>query len=325
MIARGVGRLVRVGRGGRYCGYKASGLGRVEGEDREEENIGASPESVRLNRLIEEVRAGTQPFESEVSEPNVPLDEYKKIQDLQRIFREQLSLGKTLQAKDTAEKLVDMGLKYYPRGHPVMLSACNNLAIILKRNGQFQEAKALLVTVYEGYCTLLGQTHAHSIVTLTNLASVYKLNLEFDQALKIYKEVLALREKQDPLQPREILQVKAQIAACQRDLNNSQESMKILAECIEEAKRLHNDPEDLMVANLQVSKGLAAKKLKKYDLAESLYKSALAIREAHYPANHPEVLAICHNLASLYQELGRETEATEYSQRVLHGLKEDQH
>ena len=81
--------------------------------------------------------------------------------------------------------------------HPVCLSSLNNLAIILKKNGEYLEAKQTMIAVFEGYCHMLGAQHNHTLISLQNLADVYRLNDEVDTSAKLLKELVDLKESMD--------------------------------------------------------------------------------------------------------------------------------
>lgn len=51
-----------------------------------------------------------------------------------------------------------------------------------------------MISVFEGYRHLLGPTHKHTLISLQNLAEVYKKNDEHDYAAKIYNELLQVWE-----------------------------------------------------------------------------------------------------------------------------------
>lgn len=110
-----------------------------------------------IGDLKEKVERGIKDEQSlDIQEPDVPKESFNEIKSLNKQIGELLRLGQMEEANIIARECVDLVFKYYPSNHPVSLSAMNNLSIILKKNGEFQEAKSIMINVFEGYCSILG-------------------------------------------------------------------------------------------------------------------------------------------------------------------------
>lgn len=114
-----------------------------------------------ISNLKEKVELGLKDEESlsKIEEPNIPKTSFNEIKGLNKEIGELLRLGKMSEANKKARECVDLVFKYYPANHPVSLSSMNNLAIILKKNGELQEAKSIMINVFEGYCSILGSRY----------------------------------------------------------------------------------------------------------------------------------------------------------------------
>lgn len=112
--------------------------------------------------------------------------------------------------------------------HPVCLSSLNNLAIILKKNGEYFEAKQTMIAVFEGYCQMLGAQHDHTLIALQNLADIYRLNQEGDTSAKLLEELVLLKEHMEKKNPVDIISAKNKLASAYRDLGQYEKSEKLL-------------------------------------------------------------------------------------------------
>jgi len=117
--------------------------------------------------------------------------------------------------------------KYYQMTHPVCLSSLNNLAIILKKNGEYHEAKQTMIAVFEGYCQMLGPQHAHTLVALQNLADIYRLNNEVDTSVKLLEELVELKEYMEEKNPWDLVNSKSKLASAYRDMGLFEKSEEL--------------------------------------------------------------------------------------------------
>ncbi len=73
--------------------------------------------------------------------------------------------------------------KYYGNIHPATFSALNNMGLIFKITGNYQEAKDIYERVFEGYNYIFGKEHNSTLTTMQNLANLYKQMGSFKSAL----------------------------------------------------------------------------------------------------------------------------------------------
>lgn len=109
-----------------------------------------------ISQLKEKVELGLKEEIVDIEEPEIPKSSFNEIKNLNTEISQLLSLGEMKKANEVSRRCVDLVYKFYSPNHPVSLSAMNNLAIILKKNGELQEAKSIMINVFEGYCTILG-------------------------------------------------------------------------------------------------------------------------------------------------------------------------
>lgn len=289
----------------------------------ERPTLNEAQDTARLMELIEEFRDETAPFTYSLEEPNIPNAEYQQIRISQKEVHELIRLGQNHEGYRRARELLELVTRYYPKAHPVALSAYNNVAIFLRRTAQLAEAKSILITVYEGYTRVLGPAHQHSIISLSNLAAVYKTNGEVDTAKTLYSEALQRAESNEELPLGVKLNLRTGLAGCFRDLSQYADSLAVLDGALAQWSGLAQPSvaDTLVKTQLLLSKGMTCKRMQRLVDAENLYLEVLKIREELLNRDHPEVLAVCHNLAELYGATKQDEKAAEYHARVLHALK----
>ena len=111
---------------------------------------------------------------------------------------------------------------------------------------------------------------------------------------------MTLRSKLDKRDRFEELKCKAETAICLRELGKHQEALNVLDECLAEIESIKGNKDNLTTAYLMLAKGMTFKRIGRLLEAEKLYVDCLHVRESLLDKNHPDVLAICHNLSMLY-------------------------
>jgi tetratricopeptide (TPR) repeat protein len=79
----------------------------------------------------------------------------------------------------------------------------------------------------------------------------------------------------------------------------------------------HHDPDSPLLGSLWHSVGNAYQERRQYSQAETAYRQALALREKHLGADHPDTAQSLNNLAELYREQGCYSEAEPLYKRSL--------
>jgi tetratricopeptide (TPR) repeat protein len=284
---------------------------------------GDDSSQTKINKLIGELRQSTEPFSGDVHEPDIPADQYKAIQQYQKELRELMKMGEMASAFEVCMQVIDLVCQYYPKSHPVSLSCFNNLAILLRKNGQYTEAKAIQVSVYEGYCQLFGDFHRHSLVALKNLSSMMIASGEVDRAVKTLREILGKAEQVTDSDMSDIKYLcHSELASSLRELGDIDAALKSHETAVSLVKQLYPNNNEVILARLGISKGMTYKRAGNTRAAEKIYTDSLSVLESHYPPHHPEIVAACHNLATLYQETNDSENAEIYLEKVLNALKD---
>ena len=200
------------------------------------------------------------------------------------------------QAHDLAEPLYKRALarheKFRGPDHEDTATSLNNLAELYNTQGKYDLAEpfyrrawAIREPLYKGAVAdtedefFFRPDHASTATALNNLAELYNTQGEYDLAEPFYKRALAIYEKV--------------FGPDHEDTD---------ADCITLAW-FHDTPPGTATALTNLAS--LCQTQEKYDLAEPLYKRALAIRQEVLGPDHEDTATALNNLAELYKIQGK--------------------
>ena len=91
-----------------------------------------------------------------IIEPEVDPAVVQALQVTLRGFTQLMQLGHYARAQETLNDYKAELFKHFPEGHPAYLSLMNNQAILLRLNGQYEEALEIFEQCLEAYNELFG-------------------------------------------------------------------------------------------------------------------------------------------------------------------------
>ncbi|KAI9787304.1 MAG: hypothetical protein M1816_007652, partial [Peltula sp. TS41687] len=144
---------------------------------------------------------------------------------------------------------------------------------------------------------------------LNNLATVLSKQGRYQEAEKIYRQVLDAREKQHGPEHLDTLRSLSNLAYVLSSQGRYQEVEKILRQALE---RLHTLNSLNNLAYVLSSQG-------KYQEAEKIHRRVLEAREKQLGPEHPSTLSSANHLAALLAKQGRCQEAEKIHRQVLSG------
>ncbi len=75
--------------------------------------------------------------------------------------------------------------------HPDTLASLNNLALLYKKQGRYEEAEPLHIQALEKCRAVLGEDHPDTLGSLNNLAALYGSQGRYAEAEPLYVQALA--------------------------------------------------------------------------------------------------------------------------------------
>ena len=167
-----------------------------------------------------------------------------------------------IQAEDLAKKALEIS-EALDKKNPIYLACCNNLALIYKTTGKYEEALVLYESVYLTYLDTLGNNHKSTITLQHNLASTYRARRSPDIAIKLLENL--------PKLSAETLQIHILKASCFKDIqdyNNAKAILDIAENFIYETYGKGN----VVSVNLLNCKGIVHKSCGEFEIAEKYFK-----------------------------------------------------
>ena len=195
-----------------------------------------------------------------------------------------------------AESL-ELRRQLYPRDHPVLARAVNDMAALFYDVDRLDEAEGLFREALGMKRRLFGDDATETLATQNNLASLLCLRGELDQAEALYRKSLSVRVKELGREHEKVAQSLNQLGTLLYTRGEHARAEPLLREALEIRRRLYEPGHRALATSLN---NLAMVVQARGDpaRAEPLYRSALEIGD-RLGGGHPMAAVIRRNLASL--------------------------
>jgi len=216
--------------------------------------------------------------------------------------------GLYTEAAALGERALIQARRSFGNQHPNYGIAINNLAVIYRSLGYYEQALPLQLLALKVTETVSGKSDPEYPVRLNNLAILYEAMGQINKAGPLYQEALhrtgALYGRSDPrysLRLNNLANFYTQNGEAARALPLLDSALRITGQAlgkkhIEYAERLNN-------------LAFCHKSLKQYDQAYPLYLEALKITRRKLGETHPDYGNRLNNLAALFEETGQNERA----------------
>ena len=163
---------------------------------------------------------------------------------------------------------------------------------------------------------VLGADHPVTLTVRNNLAGAYKSAGRLAEAIELFKQVLAERERVLEADHPDTLTVRNNLASAYESVGRFGEAIELFKQVLAERERVlgADHPDTLTVRNNLAG---AYESVGRFGEAIELYEQVLAERERVLGADHPDTLNTRNNLAVAYYSVGRFGEAIELYEQVL--------
>ncbi|KAI4113691.1 MAG: hypothetical protein LQ338_008128 [Usnochroma carphineum] len=206
--------------------------------------------------------------------------------------------------------------KMYGKEHPKTLTSMNNLAVLLRIQGNYKEAKRIHRQVLALTETVLGKEHPSTLASKNNLGSLLRSQGNYQEAEPIYRQVLALTETVLGKEHPRTLTSMSNLANLLGDQGNCQEAEPIHRQvlALRETVLGKEHPDTIMsMNNLAMLLGDQGN----YEEAERILRQELALSETVLGKEHPGTLTSMNNLVMLLGDQGNYKEAERILRQVL--------
>ena len=163
---------------------------------------------------------------------------------------------------------------------------------------------------------VLGADHPVTLTVRNNLAGAYKSAGRLAEAIELFKQVLAERERVLGADHPDTLTVRNNLASAYESVGRFGEAIDAWEELLLDCQRVlgADHPVTLTVRN---NLAVAYRSVGRFGEAIELFEQVLADRVRVLGPDHPDTLTTRHNLASAYGDVGRFGEAIELFEQVL--------
>ena len=200
--------------------------------------------------------------------------------------------------------------------HIATLTAQNNLALCLDRQGRYGEAEAHYHEVIEKQEKVFEPDHPDTVTTRGNLARCLGGQGRHDEAEPLLREALEKRQKILEPDHSDTLRMRRDLGSCLNHQGRFKEAEVFYREALEKQEKvLERDHPD----TLSTRGGLASclDHQARHEEAEALYRVVIQKQEQVLEPDHPDTLSTLCGLASCLVRQGRHEEAEALYRKVI--------
>ncbi|KAJ5688706.1 hypothetical protein N7462_003098 [Penicillium macrosclerotiorum] len=203
---------------------------------------------------------------------------------------------------------------------PHTLSSMDNLAEVLRHQGEYREAEQMHQKTLELKIKLLDESHVDTLTSMANLASTYRNQGRWEEAEKLEVQVLETRKTKLGADHPDTLMSIANLASTYQSQGRWEEAKQLQVQVLEISKiKLGADHPDTLtsinnLASTYQNQG-------RWEEAEQLFVQVIETRKTKLGVDHPNTLTSINNLALTYQNQGRWEEAEQLFVQVIETRK----
>ena len=200
--------------------------------------------------------------------------------------------------------------------HLGTLTSMSNLASLLYRKGEYDEAERLYRRVLETRERIPGPEHPDTLISMNNLAGLLQNKGEYDEAEPLYRRALESRERTLGSEHPDTLTSMSNLAGLLHRKGEYDEAERLFRQALEaEEKSLGPEHPDTLTSMNNLACLLQNKG--EYDEAEPFFRRTLEARERILGPEHPGTLASMNNLAVLLESKGEYDEVKHLCRRAM--------
>lgn len=183
-------------------------------------------------------------------------------------------------------------------------SSLDALATTLRMRGAYERAESLQVRALDIRGRVLGAGDTATLVAAANLALLYQEQGRYEEAQRIYQDLVPRWRQADGGFPAESLGLLANLGTLMYQMGHLARADSVLEEVVEQSGRLLGEEH---VDTLNAMNNLATVRAHagEFDEAIEILESTLAIQRRTLGEHHPATLRSMANLASTYADVGR--------------------
>ena len=128
-------------------------------------------------------------------ENTIGIDHHQTIRTLQSLSIAYCQQEKLKEGENVLHDCLHRLQKKYPKDHPLVFKARNDLAAIIVSEGDLNRAQKMYETTYDAIRLKMGSFHPYTLRTMQLLANVLMENGQLEKAEILYKECIAIEKR----------------------------------------------------------------------------------------------------------------------------------
>jgi len=255
--------------------------------------------------------------EKKIGELEDPLVRAELLSTIGEVY---VNLGLWEKARSPREGALSILRRYYREEHGELAKAINNLAGLLYRLGDYEEAERL----YLETLTMkrdLREDDVDIAKTMSNLATILMNRGEYAEAEGLYRQALEMRKRSYGPKDFSVATNLRSLGTLLYTRGELEQAEPLLREALEIRRQIFG-PEHTKVAAVLSSLGRVLHAQGRYEEAEELFARALEIRRTRQGEDHPHVALSKRDLAALLLDLDEPATAEVLLMQVLCTLRE---
>jgi tetratricopeptide (TPR) repeat protein len=192
----------------------------------------------------------------------------------------------------------------------------NNLALVYKNLGRYQEAAELLEKALKSDIKNFGEGHPSVVVRQSNLAMVYQDLCRYQEATELLEKALKSDIKNFGDGHPSVAVRQSNLALAYKNLGRYQEAAELLEKALKSDIKNFGEGHPTVVV-IQSNMAMVYQDLDRYPEAVELLEKALNSNIKNFGEGHPTVAVSQSNLAMVYQDLCRYQEAVNLLESTL--------
>jgi tetratricopeptide (TPR) repeat protein len=200
--------------------------------------------------------------------------------------------------------------------NPSTLISMNNLAVVLRDQGKYEQAEEMRRQTLGLQETVLSKEHPETLTGMNNLAMVLRDQGKYEQAEKMWRQTLELQETVLGKEHPSTLTSMNNLAVVLNDQGKYEQAEEIQRQTLglQETVLGKEHPETLRSMN---NLALVLRDQGKYEQAEEMQRQTLGLQETVLGKEHPETLTGMNNLALVLRDQGKYEQAEKMWRQTL--------
>ena len=223
---------------------------------------------------------------------------------LMKQHQAEVAAGETDKAVGSIEKIITLGEQMMGKNNPDIIRLYGQKAVMLRNLSRYDEAEKEIGNMRRKAKRAAGEDSSLYGVSLNITGSIKRMQNEFADAEKYYRDAIAVLEKSGAVAEKDLAEVYINMNDLLGETNQLADAKIYGEKGYQLAKRIFGDQSDRTLSALN-NYGMTLKKLGELELAEQRLAESLELHRRVFGADHPETAIAEMNMGLLYVARGK--------------------